>query len=461
MSKRLKKLGISTELKIDTESIIQRANTQLGNIAVPKNEFRGYRKIAVIAAVIAIMCIVTALAADNIISYFSDSKAKKVGDIDVLTQYNESIGKTVSENGKTFTLDNLATDDSYLYVFFTLTAPDSEYNIECFINGERIRNWTSWDNYMIDEYTGKGVIKASVADMEIPEKFDFEIYCMDPLVYDSYAIDDDFYSKLCESDEDILRISTTTSKAQIKTGSFVKTVDKYIPAINSTIEKVIISPFGSQLVVTQHEINRQYMYDRFAVLDENGEFINMHHEISRIFEDGDTEETRTVPIFLNGRVPESITIIPYGEKPEIEDIIGSDAYPVKNFPVEIDMSGRGKVIITDVRDLDSRIEIDYRLEGNTYSLDMIYPVTNEGKSEMRSSDGVWWLNETEYHQSTESFTEIFEFVIGNADRNGNTVSAGELRSSSILRDMFPAVKISYQSNTPELDYDNAVTIDLR
>lgn len=461
MSKRLNELGISADMKIDSQKIIARASERLNADPSERKVFMRYKKIkvVVIAAAITVLCIATVFAAEGIISYFNSDKAKIVGDIDILAKYNEEIGATVTRGDKTLTLDNLAIDDSYLYVFFTLTAPeDYEFNMICRIDGKRAKNWSSWDNYMIDEHTGKGVIKISVAHTEVPEKFNFEMYCCDE--FSDYYYQDQL--ELTEADKsEFLYVSATAHKARIETETLTKEVNAEIPSLNSTLNKVIISPFGSQLMITQHELNRRYMSDSFAVLDDSGRFIHMMPECARVYEEGDTEEVRTVPIMLNGRIPESLTIIPYGEQPEIIMIDGDDGHKAKAFPFELKIADRGRVIVTDVRYLDAKIEIDYRLEGNTLGLQKIYPVNSEGSPEMRAEDEVWWLDETVWHQATESYTNIYEFVIGEADQNGNVPSAGAMRSADILMKRFPSVSISYQSNTPELDYSNAVKVNLK
>ncbi len=461
MSKRLNDLGAYADLKFDTEKIKARTNEILNANSEERMIFMKYKKtkIVVIAAVITVLCLATAFAAGNIIPYFNSEQAREVGEIDTLTKYNEEIGETVTRGDKTLTLDNLAIDDSYLYVFFTLTAPkDFEFDAICLIDGRRENNWAAWDHYMVDEYTGKGVIKISVAHTEVPDEFDFEMYALDGFEERYYTE----YPKLTDEDRaKLLYVSTKAHKAKIEAQTLTKEVGAEIPALNSTLDKVIISPLGSQLVITQHELNRRFMADSFAILDENGEFIHMMPENSRIYNEGDTEEIRTVPIMLNGRIPKSLTIIPYGEKPEIIMVDGSDEHKAEDFPFELKIGDRGKVIVTDVRYYDAKLEIDYRLEGDTQGLQMLYPVNNEGWNEMHADDGVWWLNETVWHPSTESYTNVFEFVIGEADANGDVPSAGSLRSADILRERFKSVRISYQTNAPELDYDNAVKIDLK
>lgn len=453
---------IFSSFKIDTRRVKSRTNMIINSEPEERRKFmlRKTARTIIIAAVIAAVCISAALAADNIISYFSSGEAKKIGDIETLTEYSEEIGAEVTRGDKKLVLDNIAADDSYIYVFFTLTAPpDYAFDIICGIDGERARNVTSWDSYMIDETTGRGVVKISAANMDIPDEFTFEIFCTEKESGKDYYYSDKI--SLTEDDkENLLYISVQAHKADIMTKTLTKTVNTYIPALNSTVEKVIFSPFGSQLVIKQHEINRRRLSEFFLLADENGEFIYPTSE-QRIYDEGDTEEIRTIPFSAGGRIPKSITLIPYKEKTP-DEIIYTDADYKKAdiFPVELSISDRGKLIVTDMRFLEAKIEIDYYIEGSSYGLYGVYPADSSGIYRIAADDGIWSISSTEVHEKTGSYTEVYEFVTGEADQNGNVQSAGAARSADILKAMYPCVKISYELAAPPLDYDNAVTIDL-
>lgn len=452
---------IFSGFKIDTRRIKSRTNMIINSEPEERKRFmlRKTARTIIIAAVIAAICISAAFAADGIISYFSSSEAKRIGDIETLTEYSEEIGAEVKRGDKKLVLDNIAADDSYIYVFFTLTAPpDYAFDIICGIDGERAGNVTSWDSYMIDETTGRGAVKISAANMDIPDEFTFEIFCVEK---DS---EKDYYNdkiSLTEDDkENLLYISVKAHKADIMAKTLTKTVNAYIPALNSTVEKVIISPFGSQLVIRQHEINRRRLSECFSLADENGEFLYPISE-QRIYDEGDTEEIRTIPFSSGGNIPKILTVIPYKEKSQDEIIYtGADHKKADIFPVELSISSRGKLIVTDIRYLESKIEIDYYVEGSSYGLYGVYPADSGGIYRIAADDGIWSISSTEVHEKSGSYTEVYEFVTGEADQNGNVPSAGAARSADILKAMYPCVKISYELAAPPLDYDNAVTIDL-
>lgn len=462
MNKRIETRELLGSLKIDTRRVKARVNRIINDEPEEKRKFiiRKTARTLLIAAAIAAVCLATAFAADNIISYFSSGDAKHVGDIVALTKYNEEIGAEVTRGDKKLVLDNITADDSYLYVFYTLTSPpDYTCDIICGINGKRAINVTTWDSYRINENTMRGVEKISVANMDIPDEFTFEMYCAEDGSGKEYYYNDDI--SLTESDkESLLYISAQAHKADIMTETLTSDVNAFIPSLNITVDKVVFSPLGSQLVITQHEINRRRLSECFALTDENGAFIYLISE-QRIYDEGDAEEIRTIPFSAGGRIPESITLIPYKEKSPSE-IIYTEAEHKKaaDFPVELSISDRGKLIVTDVRYLDAKIEIDYYLEGSSYGLYGVYPADSSGIYKIAADDGVWSISSTEAHENTGSYTAVYEFVTGEADQNGNVKSAGAARSADTLKAMYPCVKISFDPDAPPLDYDNAVKIDL-
>ena len=56
----------------------------------------------------------------NIISYFQNDKASEITSLADLEKYNEAIGASDSKHGFTLTLDNVAADDNFVHVFYTI-----------------------------------------------------------------------------------------------------------------------------------------------------------------------------------------------------------------------------------------------------------------------------------------------------------------------------------------------------
>ena len=88
--------------------------------SMKKSTKRSLKGIMSVAACVAVIGISTAFAAGSVISYFQSDKAIDITSMEALAEYNEEVGVTVSNFGYTLTLDNIATDDNFMHVFYTL-----------------------------------------------------------------------------------------------------------------------------------------------------------------------------------------------------------------------------------------------------------------------------------------------------------------------------------------------------
>ena len=125
-------------LKIKSADIKRRVNGILNADLNEKKVYmsRGILKTALIAAVVTVLFTGTAFAISpvgremigHIISYFQSDKAVELTDVEELNKYSEEIGLSVSNMGYTLTLDNVAADDNFLHVFYTLTSDEQPFN---------------------------------------------------------------------------------------------------------------------------------------------------------------------------------------------------------------------------------------------------------------------------------------------------------------------------------------------
>ena len=172
MNKRLaklqKELDISdTHNMPSTDIILKNVNNKI-NVSPEERKIymkRKYLKITSIAAVICALAVTTAFAADSIsgkigeiISYFQNDNAVEMTSLEQLANFNDSIGKSISKDGYTLTLDNVAADDNFVHVFYTVTSENEPFynnsdnnapiwsnslnvsaDIQCVINGKLIK----------------------------------------------------------------------------------------------------------------------------------------------------------------------------------------------------------------------------------------------------------------------------------------------------------------------------------
>ena len=157
---------------------------------------RKYLKMTSIAAVMCALAVTTAFAADSIsgkigeiISYFQNDNAVEMTSLEQLANFNDSIGKSISKDGYTLTLDNVAADDNFVHVFYTVTSENEPfYNssdnnapiwsnslnvsayIRCVINGKLsdVSNNNHESGYFVDQHTYKCAKKYNVSGYNIP-----------------------------------------------------------------------------------------------------------------------------------------------------------------------------------------------------------------------------------------------------------------------------------------------------
>ena len=159
MNKRLeflsKELGLPyDDCAVDHKKIRDNVNDILNADLTERRMYMKQKifKTVMIAAALTTVFATTALAAspagmeviENVISYFNSSEAYEVTSYEALSEHNEEIGVSASKDGYTLTLDNLATDDNFLHVFYTITADNGKISDEyypwfdCRINGKLI-----------------------------------------------------------------------------------------------------------------------------------------------------------------------------------------------------------------------------------------------------------------------------------------------------------------------------------
>ena len=117
LAKLQKELDISdTHNMPSTDIILKNVNNKI-NVSPEERKIymkRKYLKITSIAAVICALAVTTAFAADSIsgkigeiISYFQNDNAVEMTSLEQLANFNDSIGKSISKDGYTLTLDNV------------------------------------------------------------------------------------------------------------------------------------------------------------------------------------------------------------------------------------------------------------------------------------------------------------------------------------------------------------------
>lgn len=454
-----------------------------------KSTKRNVRHLIAVAACVAVAGISTAFAAGNVISYFQSDKAVELTSMEELSLYNEEIGKSFSKDGYTLTLDNIAADDNFIHVFYTIKSdsvpfyegdntrtymlsdgsPNPQMDIQVVINGQLAgfeSNHNTTEGYFADNYTYKAAEKYNIASLDIPDNFKVEIF--GELVDDDFDWENSAYSKLFKmgdttvdiSDEDkasLWYVGADVDKSQVKVNSVTKDVNAKLPWLDGgTLEKVVFSPFGNQLVVSTEASSNPdaaLRVDLMALFDENGTALDLlntdlcggvsgssKNSIEFLKANKDTQKLRLVPIKFNEHGDSNESTLPVGELPMY--------YKINNY---------GSVVVTDIHFKDGEIDIDYYKDG-FIMYDPGFRLLDANGGLVEPGGKLGCVHYTDVHYDTNSYTA--RYVYDALDENGKPIPMGEECKAENLKNAVKSLSVVEQMYI-ELDNDNAIEINLK
>ena len=462
------------------EKIIRRMEEK----EMKKSASKSIKHLMVIAACVTAAGLTTAFAAGGLISYFQSEKAVELTDMQALAEYNKEVGASASNLGYTLTIDNLASDDNFIHVFYTVTkdgGPMTEdenfdlwflYRINGMLAG--MGNNTDEYGYISDDGSYKGVVKLSVADMDIPETFTLEMYSANDSKKAESVFEGDYLFRkdlqlTSEDKEKLLYVSTTAEKSDIKTKSIIKEVHKTFGVTyyddqtdakkngEAEISKVILSPFGNQLVVTDKcQGAGGLSVSGWALFDENGQNLDiLNTGLSGATVDG-IECTNSIEFLKANEKTKALKLVPavynsnHGDLPDIKHNIGT-------YPIVYKVNDYGSIVVTDIRISDGEIEIDYYKDGfSPYDPGFRLMDSNGNNAEPGGKLGC--LLTTVVHHDTNSYTAKYSY--DEYDIHGKKIPADESVSKENLEKKFTVLG-AVEYNVFTLDYDNAIDIDLK
>lgn len=420
---------------------------------------------------------------NSIIAYFQNDKATEISSLEDLEKYNEEIGASVTKDGYTLTLDNVAADDNFIHVFYTITSDNTPFyavegawgdlgfpqmDISVVINGQLAgcaTNHNSHDGYFVDEHTYKVVEKYNIATLDIPDNFKVELF--GDVIIKGYTPEDEprvsakLYRQGYESitDEDrasVWYVCADIDKSSVKVETVTREINAELPWLDAKVEKAVLSPFGNQLVImTEPSGNPDVVarVDSFALFDENGTALDLlntdlqgsidgssRNSIEFLKADRDTKQLKFVPLKFNE----------HGDADTPKQKIGT-------YPLKYKVSDYGSVVVTDVRITDGEIAIDYYKDGFVmYDPGFVLMDNNGNNAEPGGKLGCVLYTDT--HYNTNSYTA--RYVYDAYDENGQKIPPDEGVSAQSLRNSFTTLGVCEQKYV-RLDFDKAVTVDLK
>lgn len=226
--------------------------------------------------------------ARNAIGYFTQNSGSEYAEYQgKYEKYNAAVGMSDTNGDQTLTIDNLAVDDSYMLVFYTLK---SKTPIELAGTDDEPQSWrTSWtaptffaqvngkqldttgaienEATMPDEYTLIGVHRIVLKEA-LPDQFDL-------LLYDSGSsdINDANFQFAMSVDKSTVAVETlTVEPKQDFTVDFSTEYDgqTFHMHYKPRIERVSISPFGSTITLSEQAEDPM---TNFVLRDDKGNYL--------------------------------------------------------------------------------------------------------------------------------------------------------------------------------------------
>lgn len=494
MSKRLNHLGISADLKFDTKKIKTRTNEILNANSEERNIFMKYKilkTVAIAAALTAALATsVFAMtpagqdAINSVIAYFQNDNAAEMTSLEELAKYNEEIGASCTKNGITLTLDNVAADDNYVHVFYTVTSDGEPFyegnnpkaalysdamnltiNTQCVINGELVdaeTNHNTRDGYFVDSYTYKAAEKYNIAPLDIPDNFKLELFA--ELIDDGYkemsVLERLYRCSFSEfTDEEkakVWYVSADIDKSKVKVESVTREINAELPWVGATVEKAVFSPFGNQLVVsTPAESDLGHIVDAsMALTDENGTFLDILNTNLRVNADGSS--VNSFEFLKADKNTRRLSFIPiyYDEKTHDSDVI---EHSVGQYPITFEINEYGSIVVTDMRFGDGLVEIDYYKDG-FYLYDPAFLLLDAEGNNAEPGGKLGCVLYTDVHYDTNSYTA--RFVYDALDGEGKPIPMGDDVKADALKQKITALG-TFANTFYTLDFDSAVTVDLK
>ena len=280
--------------------------------------------------------------AQNAIDYFDQNQHSEYADYQgKYEQFNAAVGMSDTNGDQTLTIDNLAVDDSYMLVFYTLKSktpielagtddePQSwrvRWTAPTFfaqVNGKQLDTTGTVENEsaMPDAYTLTGV-RRIVLKEALPEQFDL-------VLYDGGSSDISQSNFQFEMSVDKSTVAVETLTVEPKQDFTVDISAEYQGEpihlhYEPRIERISLSPFGSTITLSEEAVDP---LTNFVLRDDQGNFLPILYTGSVGSEIG--RATNTFEFLGADLDTKSVTLIPYLDDGRSHEVTGSlDSLPL-------------------------------------------------------------------------------------------------------------------------------------
>lgn len=380
------------------------------------------RKIIAIVAIITILNVTTVFAMSpqgkemikGIVEFFNGQYGQEyISNKNNFDKFNVATGISVEDKGIKVTLDNIAVDDNFLNAFYTIESTEPIKRVQedtgwtalftspflrLTINGDEnySGNNNDRDAYFESDKVLKIMQRQNISKVNLNDTFDLRI-TSDEIFGETgnWAIN----TKVSKKDAKVETISVNPSqKATINLSNFKNDIN---------IEKVTLSPFGNQIVISE-ETTEDRFFKNFALYDDKGTSLDVLN--TDLWGNYFGKVTNSYEFIKANKDMQYITLVPI----DWED---KNTEPVKiikdldSFPVSLNLSEYGKVIIQDMQFEDNALKVDYKKDGVVF-VDPTFTFYDESGKEI--DFGQLYLT-SRVDRQNGVYSEIFKFTNDNID----------------------------------------------
>lgn len=348
------KISIPSEINL-------KINEALLNLPERKKQKRYAKKIAAVAAVMAVSVLSTGLVfptyAKNIpvigsvFEYFNDKQYVK---------YAQGVDQSIVDKGINITVKEIACDDNLLVISYTIESQKkltigerSDFNGEILCNGESLDyEWSDNQGKWIDEKTYAGYATYYIAHGKIPEKFNLDIRLRGIEERDEQI-----------SGEWFFKFNVSKAEASQNTQTLTPGIVVSLPKAQMEIAKITRSPFDNIIFIkgTFKEAGDDNEPYDFFVLEENGKLVSVETDCRW------NDKNFEVDVhFSEDELARNCTLIAYMRKSDSGmDRITSD--PLTKFPVVLKRSDVANISVKKLEFTKESTKLYYQVEGLAYN----------------------------------------------------------------------------------------------
>ena len=393
----------------------------------------------------------------NVVEYFNtNNESLYKSDKNDLEKTVSNLNLTTKDNGIELIINSISIDDNYITILHTVKSNKkieemSEFYkdayfanpiVDAYIDGNSIipPGIIEHEATYTSDYELKGMRKIDVSNIDIRDNAEIE-FCIDEIfgVKGNWNIK----AKIDKSKSSEKTHKYNIDKDYTINNTYYYNGEKIDINHNINIEKIIISPLASKMVIKEKQTKsfddwEPMLGNGFALFDEKGNSLDVIDKGFNGYDPITKIATNSIEFIKASEGIKSLTLVPLASK-EIENKI-LEPKNINKLPITFKVSEYGKLVVVDVKITDKDIEYTYYKDGVVPNYPGFWFYDENGKEVSVSAS----IKES-LDRSTGMYTTIL-----NLEGNNNDIS--QIRKIKQIS--------TFSQADMKLVYDQQIKIDL-